>query len=119
MTFADCCTYCLAGLLACAILHRDILVRARPCLLLVASGFEDALIGEDEVAAFTNDLVDLVPQLDGQVGVLLVQLVLLLRHILGLDLLKLEAIEFQNLAEVLRLDDTIRKLPMEQPSSLG
>ena len=71
------------------------------------------------MAAFTDDLVDLVPQLDGQVGVLLVQLVLLLRHILGLDLLKLEAIEFQNLAEVLRLDDTIRKLPMEQPSSLG
>ena len=71
------------------------------------------------MAAFTNYLVDLVPQLDGQVGVLLVQLVLLLRHIFGFDLLKLEAIEFQNLAEVLWLDDTIRKLPMEQPSSLG
>ena len=71
------------------------------------------------MAAFTNDLVDFVPKLDGQVGVLLVQLIFLLRHILGLDLLKLEAIKFQNLAEVFWLDDTIWKLPMEHPSSLG
>ena len=118
MAFADGCTNCLAGLLPSSILNDHILVRASPSLLLVASGLEDALIGKDEVTTFADDLVHLLPQLDGQVGVLLVELVLLLRHVLGLHLLELEAIELQDLAEVLGLDDTIRELPMEQPGSL-
>ena len=60
-----------------------------------------------------DDLIHLVSQLDGQVSVLLVQLVLLLRHVLGLDLLELEAVELEDLAEVLRLDHTVGKLAME------
>ena len=91
---------------------------ASPSLLLVASGLEYALIGKDEVATIFDDLVHLVSKLDGQVGVLLVELVLLLRLVLGLHLLELEAIELQDLAEVLGLDDTIRELPMEQLGSL-
>ena len=118
MALANCSTYCLAWLLSGAILDRDILVWARPSLLLVPSGLEDALVSKDEVATRTDDLVHLLPQLDGQVGVLLVELVLLLRHVLGLHLLELEAIELQDLAEVLGLDDTIRELPMEQLGSL-
>ena len=118
MAFADGCTNCLTWLITSSILHDHILVRASPSLLLVASSLEDALIGKDEVAAVFDDLVHLIPQLDGQVGILLVELVFLLRLILGLHLLELEAIELQDLAEVLGLDDTIRELPMEQPSSL-
>ena len=118
MAFADGCTNCLAGLLPSSILHDHILVRASPSLLLVASGLEYALIGKDEVATIFDDLVNLVSKLDGQVGVLLVELVLLLRHVLGLHLLELEAIELQDLAQVLGLDDTIRELPMEQLGSL-
>ena len=118
MAFADGCTNCLAGLLPSSILNDHILVRASPSLLLVASGLEDALIGKDEVATIFDDLVNLVSKLDGQVGVLLVELVLLLRLVLGLHLLELEAIELQDLAEVLGLDDTIRELPMEQLGSL-
>ena len=118
MAFADGCTNCLAGLLPSSILNDHILVRASPSLLLVASGLEDALIGKDEVTTLAYYLVHLLPQLDGQIGVLLVELVLLLRHVLGLHLLELEAIELQDLAEVLGLDDTIRELPMEQPGSL-
>ena len=60
-----------------------------------------------------DDLIHLVSQLDGQVSVLLVQLVLLLRHVLGLDLLEFEAVELEDLAEVLRLDHTVGKLAME------
>ena len=107
VALADGRANCLAGLLACAILHRDVLVWGRPSLLLVASGLEDALIGEDEVAAVLDDLVDLLPQLDRQVGVLLVELVLLLRHVLGLHLLEPEAVELEDLAKVLRLDNAI------------
>ena len=118
MAFADGCTNCLARLLPSSILNDHILVRASPSLLLVASGLEDALIGKDEVATIFDDLVNLVSKLDGQVGVLLVELVLLLRLVLGLHLLELEAIELQDLAEVLGLDDTIRELPMEQLGSL-
>ena len=66
-----------------------------------------------------DDLTHLVSQLDGQVSVLLVQLVLLLRHVLGLHLLESEAVELEDLAQVLRLDDAVGKLPMEQPASLG
>jgi hypothetical protein len=87
-------------------------------LLLIASGLEDALIGKDEVATIFDDLVNLVSKLDGQVGVLLVEFVFLLWLVLGLHLLELEAIELQDLAEVLGLDDTIRELPMEQLGSL-
>ena len=89
MALADSRAYCLSRLIPCAVLHNDILIRARPSLLLVASGLKDTLIGEDEVATVTDDLVDLVPQLDGLVGIRLVELVLLLRHILGLHLLEL------------------------------
>ena len=113
MTLAHSCTYGLAGLITSTILNCDIFVWARPCLLLVASSLEDALIGKDEVAAVFDDLVHLLPQLDGQVGILLVELVLLLRLVLGLHLLELEAIELQDLAEVLGLDDAVRELPME------
>ena len=60
-----------------------------------------------------DDLIHLVSQLDGQVSVLLVQLVLLLRHVLGLDFLELEAVELEDLAEVLRFDHTVGKLAME------
>ena len=87
-------------------------------MLLVASGLEDTLIGKDEVATVADDLVDLVPQLDGLVGIRLVELVLLLRHVLGLHLLELEAIELEDLAVVLWLDDTIGELSMEQLCSL-
>ena len=118
MALADGCTHCLAGLITSSILHNHIFIWASPSLLLVASGLEDALIGKDEVATIFDDLVNLVSKLDGQVGVLLVELVLLLRLVLGLHLLELEAIELQDLAEVLGLDDTIRELPMEQPGSL-
>ena len=119
MAFADGCTNCLAGLITSSILHNQIFIWASPSLLLVASGLEDALIGKDEMTTLADDLVHLLPQLDGQVGVLLVELVLLLWHVLGLHLLELEAIELQDLAEVLGLDDTIRELPMEQLGSLS
>ena len=118
MALADSSTHCLAGLITSTILHDHILVRASPSLLLIASGLEDALIGKDEVATIFDDLVYLVSKLDGQVGVLLVEFVFLLRLVLGLHLLELEAIELQDLAEVLGLDDTIWELPMEQLGSL-
>ena len=70
------------------------------------------------MATVADDLVDLVPQLDGLVGIRLIKLVLLLRHVLGLHLLELEAIEFEDLAVVLWLDDTIGELSMEQLGSL-
>ena len=113
MALAYGCTNCLSRLISSTILNYDILIRARPSLLLVASGLEDTLIGKDEVATVADDLVDLVPQLDGLVGIRLVELVLLLRHVLGLHLLELEAIELEDLAVVLWLDDTIGELPME------
>lgn len=47
MTLADGSTYCLAGLITSTILNCDIFVWAGPCLILVASGLEDALIGKD------------------------------------------------------------------------
>ena len=119
MTLADCRTHCLCWLLTSSILYCHVRIRARPCLFLVASGLEDTFVGEDEMATVADDLVDLVSQLDRHVSILLVKFVLLLRHVLSLDLLKLEAIKFENLAEVLRLDDSIRKLTMEQPTSLG
>ena len=119
MALTDSRAYCLSRLIPCAVLHNDILVRARPSLLLVASGLEDTLIGKDEVATVADDLVDLVPQLDGLVGIRLVELVLLLRHVLGLHLLELEAIELEDLAVVLWLYNTIGKLSMEKPCSLG
>jgi len=87
MALTDSCTNCLAGLIPSSILHSNIFVRTRPCLLLVASRLEYALIGEDEVATIADDLIHLVSQLDGLVGVLFVELVFLLRHILGLHLL--------------------------------
>ena len=118
MALAYGCTNCLSRLISSTILNNDILVRARPSLLLVASGLEDTLIGKDEVATVADDLVDLVPQLDGLVGIRLVELVLLLRHVLGLHLLELEAIELEDLAVVLWLDDTIGELSMEQLCSL-
>ena len=118
MALADGCTNCLTWLITSSILHDHILVWASQSLLLVASGLEYALIGKNEVATIFDDLVHLVSKLDGQVGVLLVELVLLLRLVLGLHLLELEAIELQDLAEVLGLDDTIRELPMEQLGSL-
>ena len=88
-------------------------------MLLKASGLEDTLIGEDEVTAILDDLVDLLPQLNRQVGVFLVQLILLLRHVLSLHLFELEAVELENLAQVFRLDHSVWKLPMEQLASLG
>ena len=115
---ADGSAHGLARLLPSTVLDDHVLVRARPRLLLVASGLEDALVDKDEVAAIADDLVHLLPQLDGQLGVLLVELVLLLRLVLGLHLLELEAIELQDLAEVLGLDDAIWELPMEQLGSL-
>ena len=118
MALAYGCTNCLSRLISSTILNYDILIRARPSLLLVASGLEDTLIGKDEVATVADDLVDLVPQLDGLVGIRLVELVLLLRHVLGLHLLELEAVELEDLAVVLWLNDTIGKLPMEQLGSL-
>ena len=118
MALADSCTNCLARLLPSSVLNYDILVRARPSLLLVASGLEDAFVGKYEVAAIADDLIHLVSQLDSLVSIRLVKLVLLLRHVLGLHLLELEAIELEDLAVVLRLDNAIRKLPMEQLGSL-
>lgn len=72
MAFADGSAYCLARLLTSSILYCNVLVRARPSLLLVGSGLEDAFIGKDEVATIANDLVDLVSQFDGHVSILLV-----------------------------------------------
>ena len=65
------------------------------------------------------DLVDLLPQFNSQIGVLFVELVLLLRHILGLHLLKSKAVELEDFAHMLRFDHTIWKLPMEKLASLG
>ena len=60
-----------------------------------------------------DDLIHLISQLDSQVSVFLVQLVLLLRHILGLDLLEPETVELEDLTKMLRFDHTIWKLAME------
>ena len=88
-------------------------------MLLEASGLENALIGKDEVTTVIYDLIDLVPQLYGQIGILFVEFVLLLRHILGLHLLESKAVELEDLAEMLGFYHTVWKLPMEQPASLG
>ena len=113
MALADSCTNRLSWLISSTIFNYNILVRARPSLILVASSFEDAFIGKDEVATIVDDLIHLVSQLDGLVSIRLVEIVLLLRHVLGLHLLELEAIELEDLAVLLRLNDAIRKLPME------
>ena len=82
-------------------------------MLLVASGLKHTFISEDEMPTVAYDLVDLLPQFDGQIGVLFVELVLLLRHILGLHLLKSKAVELEDFAHMLWFDHTIWKLPME------
>ena len=66
------------------------------------------------MAAVLEYLVDLISKINGHKGILLIELILLLWDILGLDLLKLVAIELENLTVVLWLDHTIWKLTMEQ-----
>ena len=119
MALADGCTYRLSRLLPSPILDNYILVRSRPCLTLVPSGFEDALIGEDEVAALLNDLVNFVPKLDSLLSVFTIELILLLRLILGLHPLIFKAIELENLTIVLGLEYTVWKLAMKEPSSFS
>ena len=114
MTFANGGTDSLGRLLTCTVLNGDILIRSRPCLLLITSRLKDTFIGEDEMLSILDNLIDLVFQLDGHEGILLVQLILLLRHILGLNFLELIAIELQDLAVMFGLYNSIRKLPMEQ-----
>ena len=114
VTFADSSTYRLAWLIPCTIFHCNVLIRARPSLLLVASCLEYTLVGEDEVTPLADDLVHLVSQLYGLIGVLFIQLILLLWHIFSLDLLELEAIELKYLTVMHWLNDSIRKLSMEQ-----
>ena len=104
---------------ASTILNNNVLVWARPSLLLVASSLKHTFISEDEMPTVLYDLVHLFPQLDGQVGVLLVKLILLLRHVLGLYLLESEAVELEDLAQMLWFDHTIWKLPMEKLASLS
>ena len=96
MAFADGGTNCLGWLLTSTVLDGDILIWPRPCLSLETTGLKDALIGEDQMPIVLEDLVDLVSQIDGHLGVLSIKFILLLRLILDLDLLVLVAIKFQN-----------------------
>ena len=114
MAFADGSTDCLARLIPSSILDCNIFVGTRPSLLLVASGLEDALIGEDEVATIADDLIHLVSQLDGLVGVLFVELVFLLRHILGLHLLLPDAVPLHDPTVLPWSDHTIWELPVKE-----
>ena len=117
MAFTDCSTHSLGRLLASAIFNGDILVRSRPSLLLVTTSFEDALVSENKMATILSDLINTVSQLNGHVSILLVKLFLLLRLILCLDFLVLETIEFENFAEILWLNNTVRELTMEKLGS--
>ena len=119
MAFADSGTHCLGWLLASTVFDGDILIWSRPCLPLETTRFKDTLIGEDQMPIVLEDLVDLVSQIDGHLGVLPIKFILLLRLILDLDLLVLVAIEFQNPTQMLGLNDTVGELAMEQLSSLG
>ena len=109
----------LSWLLTSTVFDNDVLVWPGPCLLLVATCLEDALVGKDEVPSVLNDLVDSISKLNTHLSILSVQLVFLLRLILGLDLLVLVAIELQNPTQMLRLDNSVWKLAVEQLSSLG
>ena len=66
------------------------------------------------MATVIEYLVDLISKINGHKGILLIELILLLWDILGLDPLELVAIELENLTVVLGLDHTIWKLTMEQ-----
>ena len=70
MAFTDGGTYGLGWLLASAVFDDDVLVWPGPCLLLVTTRLEDALIGEDEVTSVLEDLVDSISQLNSHLGVL-------------------------------------------------
>ena len=72
MAFADSGTHCLGWLLASTVFYYHVLVWGGPSLLLIASRLEDALVSEDEMAAFIEDLADLIPKLDGHEGILLI-----------------------------------------------
>ena len=66
------------------------------------------------MTALLRDFFYFISQFYGLLGVLPVELILLLRHILGLHLLKLVPIEPENLTIVLRPDDSVGKLPVKQ-----
>ena len=114
MTFADSSADCLAGLFPSTIFYLDILIWARPSMLLIPSCLENAFIGEDEMATILYYLVDLIPKLYGLNGIFLVERILLLRHINSLHFLELVAIKLEDLAIVFGFYDAIRELSMEQ-----
>ena len=70
MAFAYGGTYGLGWLLASAVFDDDILVRPGPCLLLVPTCLEDALVGKDEMTSLLEDLVDFISKLNSHLGVL-------------------------------------------------
>ena len=70
MTFADGGTYGLSWLLTSAVFDDDILIRSGPCLLLVPTCLENALVGKDEMPSLLKDLVDSISQLNSHLGVL-------------------------------------------------
>ena len=110
--------YSLTRLFPSAVLNSNVLIRARPRLLLIASGLENTFISEHKMTTLLDDFINPVSQIDGLITVTLVQLILLLWHIFCLDLLEPVAFELKYLAVIHRLDHAIRKLPMEQSSSL-
>ena len=118
MTLAYSSAHCLARLFSSTILYCNIVIWSRPCLSLIAPCLKNAFICEDEMPAIAYDLIDLPPKLYGLIGILLVELVFLLWHVLRFHLLVLEAMELEYLAVVFRLYDAIRKLAMEQLGSL-
>ena len=50
VTAADCCTYGLTWLVACSVLHSDVLIGLAPRLQLEPPGTENAFVGEHQVA---------------------------------------------------------------------
>ena len=113
MALADRGANCLTGLLSGTVLHCNVLIRPRPCLLLITSGLENTLVGEYQMTSLFDDFFYFSSQFYGLVCVFFVEFILLLRHIFSLHLLKLEPVEPQNLTIVLRPDDSVGKLPME------
>jgi len=60
MAGANCCADCLAGLFSCAVLDLHVLSGLRPCAHCKATGCEDGLISEHQMAFFTLYALDVV-----------------------------------------------------------
>ena len=85
MALADSSADGLTWLLSGSVFDGDVSSLIRPGSLLVASGLEDTLVGEDQMFTVLEDLLDLLLKLDGPLGVLIEERLLHLwcRH--GLD----------------------------------